>query len=83
MHKTKRVDKARRGAEDLKRHRKHMTRLLTVGLGIAVGLSGSFVTFFTETIIEAKLHFIAHVLEYHEGESGAFNMYKMPFPAQT
>lgn len=72
MHKAETIGKTRHGAKDLKRNRKHMTRLLTVGLGIAVGLSGCFVTFFTESVIEAKLHFIADVLEHHEGESGAF-----------
>lgn len=65
------MGRAKRGTHELRRHRKHMARLLTVGLGVAVGLSGSFVTFFTETIMEGKLHFIAEVLEHHEGASGA------------
>lgn len=47
-------------------------RGLTVGLGIAVGLTGCFVTFFTEWIVHAKLHFIAHIIEEYEGESGEF-----------
>lgn len=71
MHKRDTMGKAKRGANELRRHRKHMARLLTVGLGVVVGLSGSFVTFFTVTIMEAKLHFVAEVLEHHEGESGA------------
>ncbi len=46
-------------------------RWLTIALGVAVGLTGCFVTYFMELIVHEKLHFIAHVLEDLEGESGA------------
>ena len=48
-----------------------MGRWLTIALGVAVGLTGCFVTFFTELIVHEKLHFIAHIIEEYEGESGA------------
>lgn len=57
----------------IKRQRKQYARKLTVALGVAVGLSGCFVTYFTNTIVEKKLHFVAHVIERHEGESGTCN----------
>lgn len=72
MHKRETVDGMRGGTEDLRRLRKHVARILTVGLGIVVGLAGCFVTYFTELIVEEKLHLISHVIEHLEGESGEF-----------
>ena len=53
------------------RQRKEIGRWITIALGVAVGLTGCFVTFFTEWIVHAKLHFIAHIIELHEDETGA------------
>lgn len=71
-HKQDAADSNHRGTKGSRRQRKLVGRWLTIALGVAVGLTGCFVTFFTEWIIHAKLHFIAHIIEEHEGESGGF-----------
>lgn len=71
-HKQDAANNNRGGTKGSKRHRKLVGRSLILALGIAVGLTGCFVTFFTEWIVHAKLHFIAHIIEEHEGESGGF-----------
>ncbi|CAM9437151.1 unnamed protein product [Pylaiella littoralis] len=68
-HKQDAADSNHRGTKGSRRQRKLVGRWLTIALGVAVGLTGCFVTFFTEWIIHAKLHFIAHIIEEHEGES--------------
>ncbi|CAN0424839.1 unnamed protein product, partial [Ectocarpus sp. 12 AP-2014] len=68
-HKQDAANNNRGGTKGSKRQRKLVGRSLTLALGIAVGLTGCFVTFFTEWIVHAKLHFIAHIIEEHEGES--------------
>ncbi|CAM9787116.1 unnamed protein product [Ectocarpus sp. 6 AP-2014] len=68
-HKQDAANNNRGGTKGSKRHRKLVGRSLTLALGIAVGLTGCFVTFFTEWLVHAKLHFIAHIIEEHEGES--------------
>lgn len=71
-HKETSVTKTRHGTIEFKRQRHIVGRWLTIGLGVAVGLAGCFVTFFTELIVHEKLHFVAHILEVHEGETGVF-----------
>lgn len=64
------MSKTHRGTRDLKGQREEVERWLTLGLGVAVGLSGCFVTYFTELVFHEKLHLIAHVFEHNEGQSG-------------
>ncbi|CAM9177656.1 unnamed protein product, partial [Laminaria digitata] len=68
-HKEASVRKNQGRTKDLMRQRKEIGRCITIALGVAVGLTGCFVTFFTEWIVHAKLHFIAHIIELHEGET--------------
>ncbi|CAM9288352.1 unnamed protein product, partial [Hapterophycus canaliculatus] len=77
-HKQDAANGNRKGTKGSKRHRRLVGRGLTVGLGVAVGLTGCFVTFFTEWIVHAKLHFIAHIIEEYEGQSG-FKRYGTAF----
>lgn len=69
-HKQDAADNNHHGKKGSKRQRRVVGRWLTIALGVAVGLTGCFVTFFTEWIVHAKLHFIAHIIEENEGESG-------------
>lgn len=64
------VSKTLRGTTDLKKQREEVGRWLTLLLGVAVGLAGCFVTYFTELVFHEKLHLIAHVIEHGEGQSG-------------
>lgn len=69
-HKQDAADNNQRGTKRSRRQRKLVGRWLTIALGVTVGLTGCFVTFFTEWIVHAKLHFVAHIIEEYEGRSG-------------
>lgn len=71
------MSRIHRGTRDLKQQREVVERWLTLGLGIAVGLSGCFVTYFTELVFHEKLHLIAHVIEHNEGQSGGPFLYSL------
>eukprot|EP00903_Cladosiphon_okamuranus_P010912 g10308.t1 len=68
-HKQNAANNNRQGTKGSKRQRRLVGRGLTIALGVAVGVTGCFVTFCTEGLVHAKLHFIAHVIEELEGES--------------
>lgn len=71
-HKQNAANGNRRGKKGSKRQRRLVGRGLTIALGVVVGVTGCFVTFFTEGIVHAKLHFVTHVIEELEGESGGW-----------
>eukprot|EP00752_Nemacystus_decipiens_P007845 g7009.t1 len=68
-HKETSTSNSRQGKKGSKRQRRLVGRGLTIALGIAVGVTGCFVTYFTEGIVHWKLHFVAHVIEELEGDS--------------